>query len=166
MISAPPFLLACFLAIAHRQRIRLWCAADWFRRSACDRAQVGFEIFKAHRGELFPLGGLRHRPASFRVPSNRPAATTDIAIVPSTTAQSRIMIRWSLFMIAPPELGFRQEIGFPAILQLIRNNPFVVLVPRPFKSSLSYWNSRLPSEALHRVLTSPRLHVTPPHRHE
>jgi hypothetical protein len=72
---------------------------------------VLFEIFKAHRCELFALGWLRHRPAPFRVPSNRPAATTDIAIAPSATVQSSTMIRWSLFKLAPLELGFRQEIG-------------------------------------------------------
>jgi hypothetical protein len=55
----------------------------------------------AHRCELFARGWLRHRPAPFRLPSNRPAATTDIAIAISTTAQSRAMIRWSLFMVAP-----------------------------------------------------------------
>jgi hypothetical protein len=99
--SAPSFLLVsrCLPAIAHQQRIRPWCAADLFRRSASDCAQVLFEIFKAHRCELFALGWLRHRPAPFRVPSNRPAATTDIAIAPNATAQSRIMIRWSFFMI-------------------------------------------------------------------
>jgi hypothetical protein len=41
------------------------------------------------------------------VPSNRPAATTNIAIAPSATVQGRTMIRWSLFMLAPLELGFR-----------------------------------------------------------
>jgi hypothetical protein len=113
MISAPSFLVAsrCLPAIAHQQRIRPWCTADFFRRSACDCAQVLFEIFKAHRCELFALGWLRHRPAPFRVPSNRPAATTDIAIAPSATVQSSTMIRWSLFKLAPLELGFRQEIG-------------------------------------------------------
>jgi hypothetical protein len=111
--SAPSFLLAsrCLPAVAHQQRIRPWCTADFFRRSACDCAQVLFEIFKTHRCEFLAFVWLRHRPAPFRVPSNRPAATTDIAIAPSATAQSRIMIRWSLFVIAPPELGFRQEIG-------------------------------------------------------
>jgi hypothetical protein len=43
------------------------------------------------------LGSFNQAP--FRVPSNRPAATTNIAIIPSTTAQSRTMIRWSLFMV-------------------------------------------------------------------
>ena len=106
--SAPSFPLAsrCLPAIAHQQRIRPWCAADLFRRSASDCAQVLFEIFKAHRCELFALGWLRHRPAPFRVPNNRPAATTDIAIAPSATAQSRIMIRWSLFMITRPSGSF------------------------------------------------------------
>jgi hypothetical protein len=60
-----------------------------------------FELFKAHRCHLLALGWLRHRPAPFRVPSNRPAATTDIAIAPSATAHSRTIIRWSLFIIAP-----------------------------------------------------------------
>jgi hypothetical protein len=112
--SAPPFLLRsrCLLAIAHQQWVRPWCASDlslWILTS--DHAQVRFEISKAHRSELLALGRLRHWPAPFRVPSNRPAATTDIAITASANAQSRTMIRWSLFMLASPELGFRQEIG-------------------------------------------------------
>src|SRR4029077_4747688 len=107
------FLLASrrLLAIAHQQRTRSWCAADLFRRSTSERAKMLLELFKTHRCEFLAFVWLRHRPAPFRVPSNRPAATTDIAIAPSVTAQSRIMIRWRLFMIAPPELGFRQEIG-------------------------------------------------------
>jgi hypothetical protein len=70
MISAPPFLLAsrCLLVTAHQQWIRSRCAADLFRRSASDCAEVLFEIFNAHCCELFALGWLRHRPAPFRVP--------------------------------------------------------------------------------------------------
>jgi hypothetical protein len=85
--------------------MRARCAWDFSRGSASDRAKMRFEIFKPHRCELFALGWLRHRPAPFRVPNNRPAATTDIAIAASATAQSRAMIRWSLFMVALPELG-------------------------------------------------------------
>jgi hypothetical protein len=105
-------LWLCALRAAHKRWVRACCASDlclWIL--ANDRAQVRFEILEAHRCELFALGWLRHRAAPFRVPNNRPAATTDIAIAASATAQSRTMIRWSLFMIAPPELGFRQEIG-------------------------------------------------------
>jgi hypothetical protein len=80
---------------------------------------VLFEIFKAYRCEFLAFVWLRHRPAPFRVPSNRPAATTDIAIAPSATAQSRIMIRWSLFVIAPPSLGFRQEMVDTAVARSI-----------------------------------------------
>jgi hypothetical protein len=103
--SAPSFLWRsrCLLAIANQQRIRARCAGDdlalWILAS--DRAQVLFEIFKAHRCELLALGRLRHRPAPFRV--TRPAATTNIAIAASATAQSRTMIRRSLFMVAPPD---------------------------------------------------------------
>ena len=113
MISAPAFLLASswLVAIAHEQRIRPWCAADLFRRSTCDRAQVLFELFKSHRCELLALGRLRHRPAPFRV--TRPAATTNIAIAASATAQSSTMIRRSLFTVAPPDRrkSFRDSFG-------------------------------------------------------
>jgi hypothetical protein len=107
-ISAPSFLLASrsLLAITHQQRIRPWRAADLLRRSASGRAKMLLELFKTHRCQLLALGWLRQWPAPFRVPSNSPAATTNIAIAPSATAQSRIMIRWSLFMIAPPSGSF------------------------------------------------------------
>jgi hypothetical protein len=56
----------CILAIAHEQRIRTPCAADLSRWIlACDRAQVRFEIFNAHRGQLLALGRLRHGRTSF-----------------------------------------------------------------------------------------------------
>jgi len=85
--------------------MRPWCAADLFRRSTSDRAQVLFEFFKAHHRELLTLGWLRHwSTPPFRVPSNRPATTTDIAVAASATAQSRTMIRWSLFMVAPKKI--------------------------------------------------------------
>jgi hypothetical protein len=64
-----------------------------------------FEIFKAHRREVLAFGWLRHwSTPRFRVPSNRPAATTDMPIAASATAQSRTMIRWSLFMVAPKKI--------------------------------------------------------------
>ena len=63
-----------------------------------DCAKMLFELFKAHRCQLLALGRLRHRPAPFRV--TRPAATTNIPIAASATAQSRTMIRRSLFMVA------------------------------------------------------------------
>src|SRR5262245_14085351 len=100
-------LRLCALRAAHEQRVRARCANDrllWIL--ADDAAQARFEIFEAHRSQLLPFGRLRHRPAPFRVPSNRPAATTDIAIAPSATVQSRTMIRWSFFMIAPPSGSF------------------------------------------------------------
>ena len=106
-LSAFFFLASrCLLAITHQQRTRSWCAADLFRRSTSELAKVLLELFKTHRCEFLAFVWLGHRPAPFRVPSNRPAATTDIAIAPSATAQSRIMIRWSLFMIAPPSGSF------------------------------------------------------------
>jgi hypothetical protein len=105
-------LLLCAPRAAHKRWMRARRAGNrllWILSS--DRAQVRFEIFKAHPCELFALGWLCHRPAPFRVPSNRPAATTDIAIAPSANAQSRTMIRWSLFMVAAPDIGFQQEIA-------------------------------------------------------
>jgi hypothetical protein len=100
-------LRLCTLRVAHKHRVRARSAGDRLLRVfADDAAQVLFEIFKAHRCELFTLGWLRHRSAPFRVPSNGPAATTNIAIAPSVTAQSRTMIRWNLFMVAHPSGNF------------------------------------------------------------
>jgi hypothetical protein len=62
------------------------------------------------------------------VPSNRPAATTNIAIAMSATAQSRAMIRWSLFMIASLELGLQQGIDCLLLLAPYYEDQVSVLI--------------------------------------
>jgi len=61
----PPFLLGSRCLFTHQERIRARRAGDrclWIL--ANNRAQVRFEIFKAHRRELLPFGGLRYDGSS------------------------------------------------------------------------------------------------------